>query len=53
MKGEVETIANENMDGPTTISPTDTNVEKLNKLEKEIQNESSDLISKYSVIYHF
>lgn len=45
MKGEVETIANENMDGPTTISPTDTNVEKLNKLEKEIQNESSDLIS--------
>jgi hypothetical protein len=45
IKGETETIVNENMDSNATIPSTDTNVEKLNKLEKEIQRESSDLVS--------
>lgn len=45
MKGETETIVNENMDGPPSIPSTDTNVEKLNKLENEIQRESTNLIA--------
>ena len=45
MKGETETIVNENMDEPPTIPLTDTNVEKLNKLENEIQRESTNLIA--------
>uniref|UniRef100_A0A6C0EEW6 Uncharacterized protein n=1 Tax=viral metagenome TaxID=1070528 RepID=A0A6C0EEW6_9ZZZZ len=45
IQGETETIVNENMDGPSTIPSTDTNVEKLNKLENEIQKESTDLIA--------
>jgi hypothetical protein len=44
-KSEVEIIANENMNGSSTIPSTDNNVEKLNKLEKEIQKESTDLIA--------
>jgi hypothetical protein len=45
MKGETETIVNENMDSVPSIPSTDTNVEKLNKLENEIQRESTDLIA--------
>ena len=45
IKGEAETIVDQNMDNSSIIQPKDTNVEKLNKLEKEIQNESSDLIA--------
>lgn len=45
MKGETETIVNENMDEPPSIPSTDTNVEKLNKLENEIQRESTNLIA--------
>ena len=45
IKGEAETIVDQNMDSVSTIPSTDTNVEKLNKLEKEIQRESSDLVS--------
>jgi len=45
MKGETESIVNENMDGPPSIPSTDTNVEKLNKLENEIQRESTNLIA--------
>ena len=45
IKGEAETIVDQNMDSASTIPSTDTNVEKLNKLEKEIQRESSDLVS--------
>jgi len=45
IKGETETIVDQNMDGASTIPSTDTNVEKLNKLEKDIQRESSDLVS--------
>ena len=43
--GETETIVNENMDNTSTILSSDNNVEKLNKLQTEIQKESSDLIS--------
>jgi len=45
MKGETETIVNENMDESPIIPSTDTNVEKLNKLENEIQRESTNLIA--------
>jgi len=45
IKGETETIVDQNMDGASTIPSTDTNVEKLNKLEKDIQRESTDLVS--------
>ena len=45
MKGETETIVNENMDEPPSIPSTDTNVEKLHKLENEIQRESTNLIA--------
>ena len=45
IKGETETIVDQNMDNASTIPSTDTNVEKLNKLENEIQRESTDLIA--------
>lgn len=45
IKGETETIVDQNMDNSSTDLTSDTNVEKLNKLQTEIQNESSDLIS--------
>jgi len=45
IKGETDTIVNQNMDGSSTESSTDTNLEKLNKLENEIQKESTDLIA--------
>jgi len=45
IQGETETIVNENMDGSPIINSTDTNVEKLNKLENEIQKESTNLIA--------
>lgn len=45
IKGEAETIVDQNMDNSSTDLSSDTNVEKLNKLQTEIQNESSDLIS--------
>ena len=45
VKGESQSILDQNMDNAPTIPSTDTNVEKLNKLEKEIQSESSNLIS--------
>ena len=45
IKGHAESIVDQNMDTSPTIPSTDTNVEKLNKLEKEIQRESTDLIA--------
>jgi hypothetical protein len=45
IKGDAESIVDQNMDTAPTIPSTDTNVEKLNKLEKEIQRESTDLIA--------
>jgi hypothetical protein len=45
IKGETETIVDQNMDSASTIPSSDTNLEKLNKLEKEIQRESTDLIA--------
>jgi hypothetical protein len=41
----VHSIANENMDSSSTIKSSDSNAEKLNKLQHEIESESSDLIS--------
>jgi len=45
IKSETDTIVNQNMDSGPTIPSTDTNLEKLNKLENEIQKESTDLIA--------
>ena len=45
IKGDAESIVDQNMDTAPTIPSTDTNVEKLNKLEQEIQRESTDLIA--------
>lgn len=45
IKGETETIVDQNMNNSSTVLSNDTNVEKLNKLQTEIQNESSDLVS--------
>lgn len=45
INSETDTIVNQNMDSGPTIPSTDTNLEKLNKLENEIQKESTDLIA--------